>query len=190
MTSFSSPTSSFDCAGEIEWLAKRTGLTEEEVKKRQETFQKQFPNGQVGKEEFREIASNLIDDSENDIDAFVDNVYRMFDLNQDRSLDFGEFVVATASAQSAIGEHGLGEEKPFDRMTWLFENVYDVDKSGKLTHGELEEVMVDLMKGEGLAFEANKALKNKARETVMDLFREMDADGDGLVINHCAVFKL
>ena len=78
-------------------LAKRTGLSEDELKKKQEMFIKQFPDGQITKDEFKEIAYQLIDDS--DIDGFVENVFRMFDINQDRSLDFVEYVLATSSAE-------------------------------------------------------------------------------------------
>ena len=51
-----------------------------------------------------------------DLDAFVKNIFKMFDLNNDRVLTFEEFTFAT-SAQNY--------DDPKEKLYWLFDNVYD-----------------------------------------------------------------
>ena len=51
-----------------------------------------------------------------DLEAFVKNIFKMFDLNHDRVLTFEEFTFAT-SAQNY--------DDPQEKLYWLFDNVYD-----------------------------------------------------------------
>ena len=70
---------------------------------------------QVSKEEFRLMSRQIMPASE--VGPFVNNVYAMFDSNDDGRLDFEEFVMATSGRETGASH--------VDKMLWLFENVYD-----------------------------------------------------------------
>ena len=53
---------------------------------------------------------------EQDLDSFTKNIFKMFDVNNDRVLTFEEFTFAT-SAQNF--------DDPREKLFWLFDNVYD-----------------------------------------------------------------
>ena len=53
---------------------------------------------------------------EQDLDSFTKNIFKMFDVNNDRVLTFEEFTFAT-SAQNY--------DDPKEKLYWLFDNVYD-----------------------------------------------------------------
>ena len=55
--------------------------------------------------------------SEEEVTGFVDNVFKMFDSNNDAKLDFEEFILAT-SGKDTNSTH-------VDKLVWLFDNVYD-----------------------------------------------------------------
>ena len=51
-----------------------------------------------------------------DVEPFVKNIFRMFDVNHDRVLTFEEFTFAT-TAQNF--------DDPKQKLLWLFDHVYD-----------------------------------------------------------------
>ena len=46
----------------------------------------------------------------------MENVFKMFDLNNDQVLTFEEFIFATSTQQF---------NAPTQKLAWLFDNVYD-----------------------------------------------------------------
>ena len=68
---------------------------------------------------------------EQDLDSFTKNIFKMFDVNNDRVLTFEEFTFAT-SAQNY--------DDPKEKLYWLFDNVYDkVYVISRNTHCSLRE---------------------------------------------------
>jgi Ca2+-binding EF-hand superfamily protein len=74
---------------------------------------KNFPDGVMSYNEFRDLSSRILDPSE--VDAFCRNVFRMFDSNKDANLTFDEFTIATSAKDSS----------PAEKLVWLFDHVYD-----------------------------------------------------------------
>ena len=69
---------------------------------------------------------------EQDLDSFTKNIFKMFDVNNDRVLTFEEFTFAT-SAQNY--------DDPKEKLYWLFDNVYDkVCVISKNTHCSLYDI--------------------------------------------------
>ena len=103
-----------------------------------------FPRGRITYEQFKDLALTIgvgkinkyiVDDTifnrvktcpiinifntkveEQDLDSFTKNIFKMFDVNNDRVLTFEEFTFAT-SAQNF--------DDPREKLFWLFDNVYD-----------------------------------------------------------------
>ena len=67
-------------------------------------------------DDFKQMAVNIIEEKE--VEAFVKNVFKMFDKNKDKKLNFEEFTLATSA------KDGMGK-KAEHKLEWLFENVYD-----------------------------------------------------------------
>ncbi len=66
---------------------------------------------------FRKLSLAVL--SEAEVDEFVSNVFKMFDVNKDKTLTFEEFTFATVIHSTC------DEENPMEKLSWLFDNVYD-----------------------------------------------------------------
>ena len=66
---------------------------------------------------FRKLSLSVL--SEDEVDDFTNNVFRMFDVDRDKTLTFEEFTLATVIHATC------SEENPMEKLSWLFDNVYD-----------------------------------------------------------------
>ncbi len=81
-------------------------------------------SNQISKDDFRQMSLQIVDSSE--VDLFVENVFRLFDANRDRYLDFEEFTMATSTDEKGKGnKRKKVKKKPIDKLTWIYENIYD-----------------------------------------------------------------
>ena len=62
---------------------------------------------------------------------FANNVFRTFDKNGDKKLDFREFMTALHMTSSA---------DPKERLMWAFE-MYDINGSGQISMSECKDVV-------------------------------------------------
>lgn len=99
-------------------LKRLTGLSQEELLSKQAEFQSKYPSGYLTRTEFREMAEKVMEEDE--IPGFLTNVFKMFDSNKDRKLDFEEFILATS-----IRLEGDQGEASREKLKWLFDHVYD-----------------------------------------------------------------
>lgn len=109
-------------------------------------------DGELSKDElllgFKKVDTNL---TEIDIEALVDRI----DNNKSKSIDYTEFVAAAIDRKNLLSE---------ERMQSCF-NMFDKDKSGKISIGELK-----------LILEGNDVVSDKVWE---ELIRQVDENGDG-----------
>ena len=127
-----------------------------------------FPRGRITYEQFKDLALTIgvgkinkyiVDDTifnrvktrpiinifntkveEQDLDSFTKNIFKMFDVNNDRVLTFEEFTFAT-SAQNF--------DDPREKLFWLFDNVYDkvavISKNINCISGKENSKMISAM---------------------------------------------
>ena len=79
-------------------------------------FMKQFPSGGISVEAFNNLSSHVLKDDE--VEDFTKNVFKMFDADLNGYLTFEEFTLATEC-------HEVANSNPLEKLSWLFENVYD-----------------------------------------------------------------
>merc|ERR1712004_233847 len=126
-------------------------------------FMKQFPSGGISVEAFNNLSSHVLKDDE--VEDFTKNVFKMFDADLNGYLTFEEFTLATEC-------HEVANSNPLEKLSWLFENVYDKDKSGQITKDELEDILIDVLLEEKWKF-------SLAREVVRSIFEGLDMNKDG-----------
>ena len=74
-----------------------------------------------------------------DSEAFCCHIFRVFDDNDSKTLEFREFLMAIAVTQ-------LTAEK--DKLTWAF-RLYDIDASGTINVTEMQNIIETLDQIEG-----------------------------------------
>jgi hypothetical protein len=92
-----------------------TNLPDNDIIKRYQEFYKQFPSGGMTVQAFRQLSLSVLDETE--VDEFTQNVFQMFDVDKDKTLTFEEFTMATEV-------HSVNSN-PLEKLSWLFDHVYD-----------------------------------------------------------------
>jgi len=145
-------------------LSRASGLSKEEVSEKFEAFMKDHPDGKLTKRDFREMMSQAL--MKKDVSKLENHVFRVYDTNNDGSIDFVEFMIVF---------HILSDGSPEEVLAKLF-RVFDVNSDGNISNKEMNRLVGDL---DGL-------LQTSNRKTSKDLiatnaFNEMDSNKDGLV---------
>ena len=151
---------------ELDELASTTKFNRQELKCWYRRFKRDYPSGQLQKEQFYDLFSKISSSEQIKEDA-VDHLFRLFDHDHDGSVSFSE-LMSTLS----ITNSGSVKEK----IEWIFD-IYDVDGDGYVTLDEMCDVvtcMQSVKKG-------RRRQRRIGRERLAAAFRAADADSDGLL---------
>ena len=151
---------------ELNQLVATTKFNRQELKCWYHRFKRDYPLGQLQKEQFYDLFSK-ISSSEEVNEKAVDHLFRLFDHDHDGNVSFSE-LMSTLS----ITTSGSVKEK----IEWIFD-IYDVDGNGYVTLEEICDVvtcMQSVKKG-------RRRQKRIGRERLAAAFRAADADNDGLL---------
>jgi len=157
----------------IPGLCEATGFTPMEIKKMYCSFKNECPTGLVNKETFHAIYSKFFPTGAN-LSCYSHYIFSTMDHQRTGLVTFEDF---------AVGLSILLKGSLEDRLRWTFQ-VYDVNKDGVLSRGEVRDVtgaIYDLMghpNGERLKSEANDQIIDRRAEIA---FQKMDLDQDGVI---------
>ena len=146
-------------------LAQTSGLSENQVEEKFQSFLQDHPDGKMKKKDFRSMMSQAL--PKKDAAKLEPHVFRIYDSNGDGVIDFVEFMVVYYCLQIGTPEEVLKK---------LF-RVFDVNSDGNINKKEMKRVVKDLY---GLLKhrDPTQATEEFIATTAFD---EMDQNKDGVV---------
>ncbi|XP_074598897.1 frequenin-1-like [Brevipalpus obovatus] len=149
----------------VQRLTKDTYFTEKEIREWYRGFRKDCPNGNLTEQGFFRIYKQFF--PHGDPSRFASLVFRVFDENQDGSIEFEEFIKALS-----VTSRGNLEEK----LVWAFK-LYDVDNDGYITRAEMASIVESIY-----AMLGNQKLPEDEEETPQErvnrIFDQLDKNHD------------
>merc|ERR1711962_39157 len=115
---------------ELNKLVETTKFNRQELKRWYHRFKRDYPSGQLKKEQFYDLFGK-ISTSDDVNERAVDHLFRLFDHDRDGVVSFTE-LMSTLSITSS----GTVKEK----IEWIFD-IYDVDGNGVVTLDEMTDVV-------------------------------------------------
>ncbi|XP_074523076.1 guanylyl cyclase-activating protein 2-like [Halichoeres trimaculatus] len=103
---------------------------------------------------------------------YMDNIFRAFDMNNDNTMDFIEYVAALNLVLRGKLE---------DKLRWSFK-VFDRDENGRLDRHELRKIVRIIYKiKKGAVPDESGAVILTAEQVCERIFREVDVNSDGQI---------
>jgi len=147
----------------VDKLISETYFTEKEIRQWHKGFLKDCPDGLLTEAGFIKIYTQFF--PHGDPSKFASLVFRVFDENNDGSIEFHEFIRALS-----ITSRGNLDEK----LAWAF-RLYDVDNDGYITRTEMYNIVdaiYQMVGQQGETEEGNPTAR------VAKIFEQMDRDHD------------
>jgi len=163
-------------------LLEQTYFKREDVKRWYKKFMKDYPSGQLNKDQFHEIYSTIY--STSFANHFAEHIFKSFDHNQDGYVSFKELILTLSVAISGT---------PREKLEWSF-NVYDLDGDGRITLDEVFHVVKcmssatnrrrrNMFSGSGNTVSGSSSSLNSDAhlnsEEVANMFKIVDKDSSG-----------
>ncbi|KAI8149966.1 hypothetical protein BJV82DRAFT_5451 [Fennellomyces sp. T-0311] len=149
-------------------LARKTHFTPKEIRHLRHNLEASTPkrsdSSSITEDVFRETVKKYVPSISPSDDIFLKRLYAAFDVDNNKSIDFEEFVDGLS-----VFMKGTPEEK----LALSFK-LYDVNHDGYLTKSELERVMLQLSH----TFSEEDQTK-EIKDMIGRMFEDVDVDNDG-----------
>ncbi|GAA5891861.1 hypothetical protein JCM3775_004178 [Rhodotorula graminis] len=146
-------------------LQKTTYFDKKELQQWYKGFTKDCPSGQLNQEEFARIYKQFFPFG--NPKSFAEHVFKVFDKNNNGTIDFREFIAALS-----ITSRGKLDEK----LQWAFQ-LYDINNDGLITYDEMLKIVQSIydMTGEMVKLPPDE---DTAEKRVNKIFALMDLNHD------------
>jgi Ca2+-binding EF-hand superfamily protein len=148
---------------DIEYIAKNTAMSREQVEIQYQSFLEKHPDGRISRKSFHEMMKECYPGA--DTEKLERHIFRMYDTNKDGSIDFREFMIVLYIMSNGTPEENLQQ---------IF-RVFDINNDGHITLKELQKIVRDLF----LLINETNADKASQEVLVKTAFNEMDENEDG-----------
>jgi len=148
---------------DLKELTENTHFDEKEIKKWYKEYAKDWPDGQINKEQFINLYGTVY--KTDNARTFAKQVFRTFDINNDGTIDFREFICSlSVTTRGSIAE----------KLEWAF-NIYDIDGNGYISQSEMISIIKAVKRMVGV-MENNYS---KSNVNILKVFDQMDENKDG-----------
>nr|XP_023681677.1 guanylyl cyclase-activating protein 1 isoform X1 [Paramormyrops kingsleyae] len=125
-------------------------------------FLTECPSGQLTLHEFKQFFG--LRGLDPNASAYIEQMFRTFDMNKDGTIDFMEYVAALSLVMRGKMEH---------KLRWYF-RLYDVDGNGCIDRHELLNIIKAIR-----AINGNETQEVSVEEFTNRVFEKIDVNGDG-----------
>merc|ERR1712025_642147 len=143
-------------------LITTSGMDETQVRECFDNFVEEHPNGKMKKKDFRDMMEKALPNE--DAKKMEKHMFRIYDTNDDGTVDFVEFMLVF---------HIMSDGSPEEVLARIF-RVFDVNSDGSVSKKELERLIRDMY---GLINEENPSQASQ-EFIAKSAFSEMDQDND------------
>ena len=147
---------------EISELLEVTAFTKREIEDYYESFQLDYPEGYLTVENFQMVYINMF--PQGNTSVFAENMFRVFDQNNDKRINFREFIIALS-----ISTRGSLE----DKARWMFQ-LYDANNNGYISKDEMLLIVTAIYQMKSM-----KNIDSVAEKRVEKIYEDMDTNKDG-----------
>ncbi|KAL1915918.1 uncharacterized protein VTP21DRAFT_6306 [Calcarisporiella thermophila] len=151
---------------EVESLASDTHFTTQEIQNLKDTFRQTAGRSteSLNEELFKKTLHRVIRPNSPKDDVFLERLFKAFDVDNNKEIDFREFVDGLSAFMKGTSEEKL--ELSF--------KLYDMNQDGLVT----QEEMIDVMKKLASVLSTEDQSMN-ITQAVARLFEDVDLNGDG-----------
>ncbi|CAB3398636.1 unnamed protein product [Caenorhabditis bovis] len=154
----------------LEQLAEATGFSPKWIKYMYAKFKNESPTGKMKEEEFRNLLACIIA-PEKATDQYISRLFQAFAGNERKTITFANLLACLATVHPQTAGNNA-------RWTMRLITGSDADSFGYPAFYEFTQSVFQLNEGKRAMTEANK---ETVRQRASTIFKELDADQDGLV---------
>ncbi|KAL4235607.1 Guanylate cyclase activator 1A [Mactra antiquata] len=145
-------------------------FTREEIEEWFKEYQSSLRKGmnKLTMKEFEEVYNSVFD---GDASAFVQQLFRSFDMDKDGYLDFKEFIVGLCVS---------GSDNLETKLQWAFK-MYDIDGNGSISREEMSSMLKAIYRMVSTDMSNSKSDIKTIEELVSSFFKSFDENQDDAI---------
>jgi len=141
---------------DMDYIVSNTAISRENIEQQFQVFITNHPDGKISKKSFKTMMKACYPGA--NVDKLTKHIWRMYDANNDGSIDFRELMMVL---------YIMSDGTPEQNLKQIFK-IFDLNSDGKINHEEMNKITKDLSK-----------LFNEDKNLAENIFKEMDENNDG-----------
>jgi len=141
---------------DMDYIASNTAISRENIEQQFKVFITNHPDGKISKKSFKTMMKACYPGA--NVEKLTKHIWRMYDSNNDGSIDFRELMMVL---------YIMSDGTPEQNLKQIFK-IFDLNNDGKINQEEMNKITKDLSK-----------LFNDDKNMAENIFKEMDENKDG-----------